>query len=208
MSRVIAVTLALSAAAWAQEEEVNMNMQVGGSVQSDTGSVQMQMNVPMPSVQMNVKVKQRTTTTTTTVTSTDDDDAPAPATTTTASARGRAMAVPRDCGTGNDPGCAMARSGQYAMDAETFRGFLEALRADANEISRKEMCETTFENHFLTAAQLGLVLDLFQNEILRLDVAKAAAPKVVNPSHALGHAKKWRNSISGKEYTQLMAAQR
>jgi hypothetical protein len=113
----------------------------------------------------------------------------------------------RDCGTGRDPGCEMSRDGQYAMDAETFRGFMTALKSQANEISRQEMAEKMLKRQYLTAAQYGQVLDLFVNEISRLEVATFAAPHVVNPQHALGFASKWRNSISSEEYTEMISGQ-
>ncbi len=113
----------------------------------------------------------------------------------------------RDCGTDQDPGCTMRRDGQFAMDAETFRGFLQSLKATRNELTREEMVEKVMKRAYLTAKQFGLVLDLFQNEITRLDVAKTAAPRVVNPQHALGFSSKWRNSISADEYVELITQQ-
>jgi hypothetical protein len=52
-----------------------------------------------------------------------------------------------------------------------------------------------------------MLLDLFQNEISRLEVAKVAAAHVVNPQHALGFSSKWQNSISAGEYTDLISEQ-
>lgn len=116
--------------------------------------------------------------------------------------------VVRDCGTGQDPGCGLSRNGRWAMDAATYQGFMQSLRANANEFGKESICTTLFANNMLTAAQLGAVLDQFQNELTRMEVAKKAAPVLVNPQHALGFAAKWRNSLIGQEYTQLMASQR
>lgn len=113
----------------------------------------------------------------------------------------------RDCGTNQDPGCTMQRNGHYAMDAETFSGFMHSLKSTRNELTREEMVEKVMKRAFLTAKQFGLVLDQFQNEITRLDVAKTAAPRVVNPQHALGFSSKWRNSISAEEYVELITEQ-
>lgn len=113
----------------------------------------------------------------------------------------------RDCGTGEDPGCTMRREGQFAMDAETFSGVLKSLKSTANELTREEMAEKMFRRNYLTAKQFGQVLDLFKNELTRLDVAKNAAPHVVNPQHALGFSSKWKNSLTGDEYIELMTAQ-
>ena len=114
----------------------------------------------------------------------------------------------RDCGVvANDPGCTMMRDGKYPMDAETWRGFYKALKSQPNEISREEMAEKMIKRNYLTAAQYSLLLDLFPNEITRLDVAKTAASHVVNPQHALGFSSKWQNSISAEEYTEMIAEQ-
>ena len=41
----------------------------------------------------------------------------------------------RDCGLPGDPGCVISRNGGWAMDAQTFHGFLRALKANPNEIA-------------------------------------------------------------------------
>ncbi|RKH74649.1 DUF4476 domain-containing protein [Corallococcus aberystwythensis] len=110
----------------------------------------------------------------------------------------------RDCGTNSDEGCLMRRDGQLPMDATTWRGFYQSLKSENNEIVREEKAEKMLKRVYLTAAQFGMVLDLFNNEITRLDVAKVAAPHVVNPQHALGFSSKWKNSISGSEYTDII----
>ncbi|MCY1047719.1 DUF4476 domain-containing protein [Corallococcus sp. bb12-1] len=110
----------------------------------------------------------------------------------------------RDCGTGSDEGCTTRRDGQLPMDASTWSGFYQSLKSEPNEIVREEKAEKMLKRVYLTAAQFGKVLDLFPNEITRLDVAKVAVPHVVNPQHALGFSSKWRNSISGSEYTDLI----
>lgn len=115
----------------------------------------------------------------------------------------------RDCGTGpNDPGCTMSKNGQLPMDAATFTGVLKTLRAQRNTITREEMATKMLARNFLTAAQLGLIIDAFADHgITQLDVAKSAAPNVVNPQHALSHSTKFTNSISAEEYVEVMAAQ-
>ena len=60
----------------------------------------------------------------------------------------------------------------------------------------------------VTAAQFGLVLDLFKNDLTRLDVAKGTAKYVVDPQRALGLAAKYQNSLLGQEFTLLMTSQR
>ena len=113
----------------------------------------------------------------------------------------------RDCGTGSDPGCTMWRRGRQPADATTFAGVLAVLRSNANELTRAEVANTMIATHWVTAAQLGLVMDLFTNELTRLDVAKGAAEHVVNPQHALGLAAKFQNSFNAQELVEVMARQ-
>jgi hypothetical protein len=93
------------------------------------------------------------------------------------------------------------------MDAQVFSGFMRSLRAVMNEITREDMCEKMLARNGLTAMQLGQVLDLFNNEITRLDVAKTAAPKVVNPQHALELSTKFNNSFSAEEFVEIYSGQ-
>jgi hypothetical protein len=101
----------------------------------------------------------------------------------------------------------MARNGQYPMDAPTFLGFLTSLRTNGNELVRADIAENVLRTGYLTALQLSQVLDQFSNELTRLDVAKTAAPKVVNPQHALGLSAKFSNTFNAEEYVEVMTAQ-
>jgi len=107
----------------------------------------------------------------------------------------------RDCGTGDDPGCNTGTP----MDAEAFQGFVSALNANPNELLKLDLVRNTLSSQTLTARQLGPVLDAFQNELLRLDAAKAAVPRLVDPQHAVVHASKWRNSLLATDYSRLFA---
>jgi hypothetical protein len=116
--------------------------------------------------------------------------------------------VARDCGTGQDPGCTLSRGGGYAMDAITFQGLITAMRANRGDLIRRDTATSILAHNYLTAIQLGLILDLFSSDLLKLDVAKVAAPRVVNPSHALGLVVKFRSSLLQRDYTTLISAQR
>ncbi|PZR18683.1 MAG: hypothetical protein DI536_02030 [Archangium gephyra] len=108
----------------------------------------------------------------------------------------------RDCGTGEDPGCG---SDPAPMDAVAFRGLLDALRSNGNEYTRLDVLRNTLGHQRLTAAQLGPILDSFQNEFLKLDAAKAAVPRLVNPQHAFGHASRFRNTFIAADFTKLLS---
>ncbi|MDP3156968.1 MAG: DUF4476 domain-containing protein [Archangium sp.] len=113
-------------------------------------------------------------------------------------------AVPlRDCGTGPDPGCNLP--GTAAMDAVSFRGLVSSLSSTQNELTRLELVRNALSAQRITAMQLGPLLDAFQNELLRLDAAKAAAPRLVDPQHALVHSGKWRNSLLAADFSRLLA---
>ena len=114
----------------------------------------------------------------------------------------------RDCGTGpQDPGCGMRRNGLWAMDANAWVGFYASLRANPNELVRNSMVQQTLMSQAITAAQLGLLMDLFVNELTRLEMAKFCATRVVNPMHAIGLSAKFRNSLLAQEYVTVMGRQ-
>lgn len=94
------------------------------------------------------------------------------------------------------------------MPRGAFQGFLAGLQSNANEILRKDQCQDLLPNHYISAQQLGQLMDLFVNEILRLDVARAAAPRVVDPMNALGFSGKFHNSILARDFTSLMSKER
>lgn len=124
----------------------------------------------------------------------DEDDAPTP--------RRRAPAA-RDCGTGEDPGCNLP--GPAPMDSVSFRGLVSSLSATPNEFSKLDLVRNAVGSQRLTAQQLGPLLDAFQNELIRLDAAKAAAPRLVDPQHALVHSGKWRNSLLAADFSKLLS---
>jgi hypothetical protein len=171
-----------------------------------TEKVDMQVGMPgmpMP-MNMNVNVKVKSTTKrTTTRTSSQDYEEPGPD-----SAPAPAPSFANDCGAGEDPGCTMRRNGHSPLDGPSFLGFLDSMRSNFSELNRADIAATMLKTEYLTARQLGLVLDLFESEINRFDVAKQAAPHLVNPKHALGLSKKFNNSIYATDFSKLMASQR
>ena len=69
------------------------------------------------------------------------------------------------------------------------------------------MVQQTLMSQAITAAQLGLLMDLFVNELTRLEMAKFCATRVVNPMHAIGLSAKFRNSLLAQEYVTVMGRQ-
>ncbi len=93
------------------------------------------------------------------------------------------------------------------MDSASFNGLMTALRGNPNEILRKDTAISSLSRNWITSNQFGDVLDLFNNEILKMDVAKAAASHVVDPGAAVGLSVKFRNSIYQNEFVTLMSSQ-
>lgn len=109
----------------------------------------------------------------------------------------------RDCGTGQDPGCNLP--GALPMDAVSFRGLVSSLSSTQNEFTKLDLVRNAVSAQRITALQLGPMLDAFQNELIRLDAAKVAAPRLVDPQHALIHCGKWRNSLLAADFSKLLA---
>jgi hypothetical protein len=101
----------------------------------------------------------------------------------------------------------MNRNGMWAMDAMAWAGFYNSMRSTPNELTRQANAQAALQRQALTAAQLGLLMDLFNNELTRLDVAKFAATRTVNPQHAIGLSTKFRNSILANDYITVMGRQ-
>ena len=68
--------------------------------------------------------------------------------------------------------------------------------------------KSTVASQYLTAMQLERLLRAFNSDLSKLDAAKAAAPRLVNPSHALGLAQLFNSSLSQQDFTRTIAAQR
>jgi len=91
------------------------------------------------------------------------------------------------------------------MDAVAFRGLVSSLQANPNEYTKLDLVKNAAGSQRLSAAQLGPVLDQFKNEYLKLDAAKAVAPRLVDPAHALGHSSKFHNSYLAADFSKLLA---
>ena len=106
-----------------------------------------------------------------------------------------------------DPGCGLARGGLLPLDADAFGGLTQALKGTPSEVAKLDMCRSVLRSSALTALQLGALMDFFDSEITKLELARAAAPKLTNPKSAFGLATKFRSSPKRQSFTQLMAAQ-
>lgn len=112
---------------------------------------------------------------------------------------------PRDCGTGDDPGCAESRGGKHPIDRDELEGIMSALKATGNELVRKDQAIRMLEKSLITARQFGMVIALFNNELTRMDVVRALAGRMVDPRRSLRFASTFNNSLTAAEYTELVS---
>ena len=69
------------------------------------------------------------------------------------------------------------------------------------------MAKCTLKSNWLTARQLGLILEQVLTEIKRTNVAKFAVPRLVVSSHAYGFSSKFENCIYQSDFIKLFASQ-
>ncbi len=117
--------------------------------------------------------------------------------------------APRDCGTGpDDPGCDLTRRDRSPLDRGGFEGVMTALRAQSNELVRKDTALTILDKNLITARQFGQIIALFNNELTRMDVVRDRASRMVDPQNALGFAATFHNSFTAKDYVEVVSALR
>jgi hypothetical protein len=89
------------------------------------------------------------------------------------------------------------------MDADSYNALVDALRGSTTDFDRLDLLTAQIANVQINSKQLGPILDTFTNELIRLDAARAAVPRVVNKTVALVHANKFRNSLLADDYRAL-----
>jgi hypothetical protein len=91
------------------------------------------------------------------------------------------------------------------MDGEAFRGLKLSLQGTPNELQRRDMVLATLQAQLLASAQLGELLDLFRNEVLKWEIAQAGVPRLVDPARGYALADKFHNGIYREQLTQLIS---
>jgi hypothetical protein len=113
--------------------------------------------------------------------------------------------APRDCGTGaDDPGCQERRDGRAPQDASAWKGMQANLRAERNELSRRDLAVELVGDGLLTAQQFTALLDTIGNELTRLELARSLVPHVVDPQRAIGYGSRFNNSINRREFIEAL----
>jgi hypothetical protein len=95
--------------------------------------------------------------------------------------------------------------GPQPMSPQAFAGFYQALRNSMSDFSKKDMCASVLPRNWITAAQLGQILDLFMSDFSKMDVAKIAAPRMIDKQNALGLASKFVSTFSQRDFVALMS---
>jgi Domain of unknown function (DUF4476) len=91
------------------------------------------------------------------------------------------------------------------MEAEAYNAMISDIKAIGTEYQKLDALRQYMRNTNLTAKQLGPILDQFSMEYIRLDAARAAAPRVVDPARAMGHASKFAMKYIAEDYRKLFA---
>lgn len=112
----------------------------------------------------------------------------------------------RDCGTGADLGCTMTREGAFPVERAGFMAIIDTLKRERNEGTRARGAAPTVGAAYLTAAQFTAVLDLFAKPELRLDVAGALAPRVVNLQDAQTYSSRFTSPEHRARYAEVLRA--
>lgn len=115
-------------------------------------------------------------------------------------------AAPRDCGMGaDDPGCNVPKDGQLPILGTELKAALATIKAERNELVRKDLITTLFEKEKLTARQFVAIIEGFNNELTRMDVVRELAPKVSDPKNAVGYGAKFKNGLVRKDYLEVIS---
>src|SRR5439155_16852265 len=110
-----------------------------------------------------------------------------------------------DYSTGTHPTKPAKPAGPVAMNDVAFATFLGAVQGNAFDNAKADMVRNASRKNWFTAAQLGQLLDAFVMENSKLDAAKAAVPKLVDPANAYGLAQKFTFSTNQAAFTALLA---
>jgi hypothetical protein len=118
-------------------------------------------------------------------------------------------AAATDCGTGfDDPGCRFDRPNARPMTRAELEALLNGLRAIRNEPQRGAAVREQLGNRMLTARQLGMLLDLFRGDEGRLEAARAAVPRLVDPPNAYGLTSRFLSANAQRDYRALLGTKR
>ena len=121
--------------------------------------------------------------------------------------RPRPQGERRDCGTGNDdPGCNMQQNGEYPMDGAGFNAMLTGLKVIPAEPQRVNTVRSTVASKWLTAQQLGMIIDTFRSETQALDAVKASIHRVIDRDNLSVNVAKFRSTANKMAYSKLIAS--
>ena len=111
------------------------------------------------------------------------------------------------CWNRQDSGCMKTRNGYYCADARTINQLVATVKAEPNEYSKLEIVKAASRGHYFTTMQVGMVIDGFRNELIKVDAVEIMAPRVVDPENGWAIKQRFRNSLVGDDAVELMTAQ-
>jgi hypothetical protein len=109
-----------------------------------------------------------------------------------------------DCGTGfDDPGCNFTRPNKPMTRGE-LDALMAAMRNARWEAQRVDALRENLGPRFLTARQLGMILDLFRQDPLKLEAARVAVPRLVDPQNAAALTSRFLSPDMQRDFRALL----
>jgi hypothetical protein len=109
-----------------------------------------------------------------------------------------------DCGTGfDDPGCNFTRPNKPLTRGD-LDALITAMRGARWEGQRVDVLRDQLGPRFLTARQLGMVLDQFRQDPLKLEAARVAVPRLVDPQNAAALTSRFLSPDMQRDYRALL----
>jgi hypothetical protein len=110
-----------------------------------------------------------------------------------------------DCGTGyDDPGCQPNARGPRPMNRTELDQVLLAMRAQRSDERRVDAMRDTLGQKMMTARQLGMILDQLRGDTNKLEAARIAVPKLVDPRNAAALASRFLSPMYQRDFRNLL----
>ena len=108
------------------------------------------------------------------------------------------------CWNKDDAACEMSRNGKYPMDRQVFDHVLGRLKAAKDDDARQKAAGKELGDRYVTVMQLGRILDLFENEVIMVDVVKSVAKRVVDTKNADAIKRRFDDEKRGEEAAEAI----
>jgi hypothetical protein len=109
-----------------------------------------------------------------------------------------------DCGTGfDDPGCNFTRPNKPLTRGD-LEALIAAMRGARWEGQRVDVLRDQLGARFLTTRQLGMILDQFRQDPLKLEAARVAVPRLVDPQNAAALTSRFLSPDMQRDFRALL----